>query len=89
MFLEFKVPKVPGLDMSSRHISFDNGDQGLVLPLDLKAQMDLAPKPVAGVLFGSKDTVAIDPGELSGLYDNIRDKVIPRFAGFFSQAPNP
>ena len=79
MFAEFHVPVVPGL--SPQRLT--NGDFIIVLPPSMKEQMERAPRPRAGVAFGSQsEGVAIDPEGLSRICKHVQENVIPRFVPF-------
>ena len=80
-FLELKIPRVEGL----RYIFLPGGGAWFAVPVAHKDLVDRMPKPRAGVSFGMQERgVNIDPEQVLGIYEFIRDDVLPRFAGFFS-----
>lgn len=81
MFLEFKTPRVEGL----RYIFLPGGGAWFAVPVVHKELVDRILKPRAGVGFGMQERgVDIDPEQVLGIYEFIRDDVLPRFADFFS-----
>ncbi len=80
-FLEFKIPRVESL----RYIFLPGGGAWFAVPVAHKELVDRIPKPRAGVGFGMQERgLNIDPEQVLGIYEFIRDDVLPQFAGFFS-----
>jgi hypothetical protein len=79
--LNFKIPE--GI---KPRIGTMNDDYIVAMPIAVKAQMQFAPPFTTDILFGSEvDGLVISVGELSKIYDYVRDDVIPRFLRFFTE----
>ena len=79
VFIDMKIPR----DERIKPWMFDDGAVVLLIPINLKPQVDLAPKPAGGVTFGYQGRVTVDPRQLGAIYHFVAEDMLPLFARFF------
>lgn len=80
--LVFQFPDFP--KSSTRFLEFDESQEMVSVPLNMKSQMGFDPDVSFNVVFGDlTENVSADLDGISKIYEFVADSVIPRFARFF------
>lgn len=85
-FVAFQVPAIVDVE-DCKPEQIGEGEFILALPMSVKAQMERAQNPKAGVAFGSQEEqIMVNPQDAVAMLEYVRDAVIERFGEFFPTA---
>lgn len=85
--LEIKFPRMPRT-LRPPTTEIVNGSGVVRFPLAAKPYMDCHPRLILDIQFGDESAgISVNRQGLRGMYQFIGEKVIPTFAGFFTESP--